>query len=830
MVHSLRKYLSNRGSALFMVVSTMTALMIACLAMYFSVMSSRQTTFATFFQHQSYQSAISLNDMVLAGLMDGSLAGGSADLLSTLNGMNVGETITTGANGFSSFDATLTGADIEQMGAYSMDITRLPNETVNGKDNMTFDIATTTINNGISETVHTYVHVEMSAEEIPNGDNIFAATGYVPNDAYLDAGYFMTDVFFDTEYTYVSLYNNASRFAGDLRTGGNLIITKQLEPLKETDKIGDIEAKGTFRPVTWGIRQNLVRQASGALKFCAGSKMLIGGDLIFGDNSGICVTNAKGENTTTGTMDVYVLGNLDLGGNTCSFNGVNLYVSGDIINGGQLKDAKNVYVGGTDSSLYKTYTPKSWNSTAPGMTYEEAKRELNRETYSKTYRKWVINGEDPSKSDYIPQLNSAAPEYNPISIKLNNGNGYVNGVDGMKTVFTIAYGDNPALHPDADVVCKAGVIEEVVGNFTGNMAPLTVVLDTGNDEDNILTLRVSGYLADDGKTDGGNVFKWFRECNTGCTVLVKGKGTVVIDIPDGVVYQDCDRQHFIHESWLTLLGCTETDGTLCPSKDANNNPCMSMSCSVCSHLREYDWTGDVQDSSGTWGSKTTHVYNSIPLQKNTALIAKKYIHSSCHADDDCTYSLVDAKDKNNHKIECTKHPGTYKKTVMCGEHGKTSMPNFCPECDKYNKEKADELVAGTHDAGVCNNRLEKTKVINSGIVLPGGILPKTDIFLVSSSESADIRLANDLNDHAIMQNGFYGFIYAPYMTFKAEGGSGLGGNRLCGGMIVSDYAINDFYAFTNLYPSKMPDDLMGESSEVMEGFTDKSWKISLGSY
>ncbi len=29
MAHSLRKYLSNRGSALFMVISTMTALMIA---------------------------------------------------------------------------------------------------------------------------------------------------------------------------------------------------------------------------------------------------------------------------------------------------------------------------------------------------------------------------------------------------------------------------------------------------------------------------------------------------------------------------------------------------------------------------------------------------------------------------------------------------------------------------------------------------------------------------------------------------------------------------------------------------------------------------------
>ena len=84
MAHSLRKYLSNRGSALFMVISTMTALMIACMAMYFSVLSSRTTQFATFFREQSYQSALSLNDMVLAGLMDGTLTSGDADLLTTL--------------------------------------------------------------------------------------------------------------------------------------------------------------------------------------------------------------------------------------------------------------------------------------------------------------------------------------------------------------------------------------------------------------------------------------------------------------------------------------------------------------------------------------------------------------------------------------------------------------------------------------------------------------------------------------------------------------------------------------------------------------------------
>ena len=72
MRHTLRKYLSNRGSALFMVLSTMTALLISCTAMYFSVVSSRSTQYAVFYQQQSYQSATSLADAVMASIVSGS--------------------------------------------------------------------------------------------------------------------------------------------------------------------------------------------------------------------------------------------------------------------------------------------------------------------------------------------------------------------------------------------------------------------------------------------------------------------------------------------------------------------------------------------------------------------------------------------------------------------------------------------------------------------------------------------------------------------------------------------------------------------------------------
>lgn len=828
MAHSLRKYLSNRGSALFMVISTMTALMIACMAMYFSVISARTTQFATFFREQSYQSAVSLNDMVLAGLMDGTLTSGDKDLLSTLAGMNEGETITTGANGFSSFDSTLTGSDIAQMGAYSMDITRLPNEMVNGKDNMTFDIATTTINNGVADTVHTYIHVEMADEDIPNGDNIFTATGYVPNDAFLDAGKFMTDVFFDTEYTYISLYGNACVFAGALNTGGSLILHQSLTPLTDGTNLGGTatSVSGILRPVTWSIRGDFKIDFNGQLEFMSGSKIFVGGDLNFPNGGGFKIINSDGTENNSGSIDVYVLGDLNMGSCGLGLKNVNMHVQGNV-SSGQVGTAKNIYINGNDNSTEHTDAwspvthPKWSESTIPAgdLTFEAARTELNRTTYSKTYRKWVINGEDSTKNDYHDGISTK-----DITIKVNSSHNYTNNVEGLSTVFTIAHhnaasADTIAAAPDTGAVCVASTknskassatIKEVIGDcngldeISGVKTMNTIVLDTGEDEDNMLILRVSGYMTD---SNGNNVFKWFPTgINSGCTVLVKGKGIVIIDIPEGVVYQDCDRQQFMHYSWFTLLGGVENDVT-----------------------------ADVQTKDGTTINKTVHVYDSTKIQDGSAAEAVKYIHTKCTKGDGCSYSTESVKDSSGKVVKCTKHPKQDMLKVKCSVsgHETTSIPNFCPECDKFNAERVDKLIKKTYDFGVCANRLDETKVDLSKC--PDGILPNTDIFLVSCAESAEIRLSGSaydpLNPYAsIIQNGFYGFIYAPYMTFKAEGSSGLGANRFCGGLIVSDYAIDDHYAFTNMYPSKMPNDLMGDSSDILDGMTDKSWKINLGGY
>lgn len=828
MAHSLRKYLSNRGSALFMVISTMTALMIACMAMYFSVISARTTQFATFFREQSYQSAVSLNDMVLAGLMDGTLTSGDKDLLSTLSDMKEGETITTGASGFSSFDSTLSGSDIAQMGAYSMDITRLPNEVVNGKDNMTFDIATTTINNGVADTVHTYFHVAIGGEKLPDGNKIFAATGYVPNETYLDNGWFLTDVFSDTEITYLGLYGQGTTFAGDFSTGGSLVVSAN--GYKQMNGSSDYGSDKGKSPVVWAIRGDYTNNSTTPLQLPYGSKLYIGRDLVI-NNIGI-----DGLNTgkSSKPVDIYVLGDMYVTGNP-DFKNVNLHVAGNIYGStsSKIKLYNKLYVNGKCEVTPNSGAPEKWGSIAGDLTVEEAKKELNRSTYTRGYRKWVINDGDPakglddSKTDYIPQLDNRPGHnsaYTEITVHLNNTMSYhaASDTEAMQTVYTIAYPDSDSakaatpedIAKNRIAICKAGVVKEVVGAFNGYAASgvnPTIILDTGDDEDNVLTLRVNGYL----ERDGQKIFKWFPQQSFGSNLLIKGKGIVVIDVPEGVIYEDVSYQLTMDYNWFTFLGG-----------------------------KEVAWSSYVTDKNGAGSTATGTGYNCEAAKNSTK--ASNVIHSGCRKGDGCSYTKYNVKNPDGSDKMCETHPDEHIIGIKCATHGNTSFEECCEKCDEYGAEQAKKLVNNTHDVGVCSNRFDEpsyNSLKDSGCTGK----PRINYFLVCSDESSEIRLCYHEplsllttskltlsgGSDSISGNEFYGFIYAPFMTFKAqsgETGSGSSEFRFVGGLIVSDYAISDWRAFAIMYPEKMPNELMGESSEYARNRTDKSWKISMGGY
>ena len=110
------------------------------------------------------------------------------------------------------------------------------------------------------------------------------------------------------------------------------------------------------------------------------------------------------------------------------------------------------------------------------------------------------------------------------------------------------------------------------------------------------------------------------------------------------------------------------------------------------------------------------------------------------------------------------------------------------------------------------------------------IYPTVNIFLVSCDESANIRLSVMEDGSSVIQNSFFGYIYAPYMTFNAyRANQGGGMVRLLGGMTVSDYIIDDSMSMIACWPEKMPEDLMSDDCKKnkLDGLAGRGWKISV---
>lgn len=771
----LRKYVNNRGSALFMVISTMTALMISCMAMYFSVVSSRSTQYAIFNQQQSRQVSMSINDAVVAAMNDGKI-----DLGDAIAKLEVGEKLTTGGNGFSEFEADGTREADNDLGAYRMEITRLPDETVNGVVKKVYDMVVTSSVNGANNVYHNIIYYEESAKDNPPAPTqVFAATGYVPNDVFLDGGRFITDVFFDNEMTVVNAYGGKNmELWGNLSTGGSLTVHGYLIPNKK-------------RTLTFAIRNTYTANFNQPVGFAPSpyekSTVLIGGNCVLNENNGFSNAN------------VYILGDLIIRGNP-DLDTSNYFVDGDVIvesrqtawgSMGFWVNLKNVYAngivdasnnsggginGGLAGSLTngKGKTAKSWNQKINGTNYlnvSEMIDLLEEKTATNQYYKWVINDYAPTKDKYVKELDESRPS-TVVKKKIHFSQDYTNPIP----VVELKYSNSE----------KGCIIEDVTcdkGNTAFN--DIALIIDTGEDEDNVYTIRVKPNRDFDG--DGTNeTFSWYpfytQDSSTVMSILVKGRGSVVVDVPKGVTYQDLSFQKFMHYGWYVLGGGTEFDGP--------------------------------------YG----HIYKQGSIDNSNADVnLEQFIHKDCKAGDGCSYTEGES---TNVCSSC----GGKKKTVKCSIHG--SLNEFCPACqpDKKNNhvgECVNHVGRKEIDQYLASHAALKSRLMGSDGKL---IYPTTNIFLVSCDESANIRLSLMQSGETIIQNSFFGYVYAPYMTFKAYGNNSGGGMvRLMGGMTVSDYIIDDSMSMIACWPEKMPTDLMSDECKQnkLDGVAGKGWKISL---
>lgn len=827
MAHLLRKYTSNRGSALFMVISTMTALIISCMAMYFSMVSSRSAQYAVFNKMQANQTATSISKIVVSALSDK-----NHDMYKRAQELGKGESITTSANGFKSLDPSkATGEDESQLGAYSVTITCTD---VAADGTRTIDVMVVSSVGGNRDAVHMALTTGTVSVDDTTGTGdgsggdaeLFAATGYVPNDAYINGGYYLTDVFYDTQYTYMNTFGGSgeNRIGQNLYTGGDLMLGTDAMSVVHSASSGIAAADvNKIGPVTWAIRGNFYPSLNSDMGLRGGSQILVGGNFEHkGNGNNLFYIKNDGYADAASLPDhicIYVNGdfnydNQDIKSNTWVF--VNGNVTGG---GGNGQGNVRIFVTGTPeeraakTSSFRTSLPiEEWPKSgtfAAGLTYNEAMKLLGEKTQTIAYYKWDIS------------KNTQSADTQHIDIRLNASNQSWTDDKGTtyepyESTYVIAYDNNADSAKyikghggnENGVIGKSFVIDSVWTHGDNNNGQ-TIIIDTGDDPNNIMTIKLSDVT-------GNGEFSWFMEReekwisywppeveygdgktptgminNNVRLVLLKGRGTVLIDVPKGLTYQDSGYQLTGHVGWYLI------EGGKIETKNLNGKDHITFSGI---------------DPQGKYSEKI------VP-----------YIHKTCEDGDGCTFSTSDSTTK------CSVCSGTLTK-VKCAIHG--DVNSYCHTCHPENAARTDW----------CKNHVDNLKFKSLYNSLSGEnkaavtdksgdiIYPTTNFMYVSCDESAEMYFSQTTDGRDITNNTLFGFIYAPYMSYLASSTTQAGGLcKLCGGLTVGDYDIRAIYSFIGCYPDKMPNELAGMAGggSIAGGKlagTTKTWKVVIGGY
>lgn len=843
MKHALRKYISPCGSALFMVVSTMAALIVLVTAMYMSVLSSRQVQYATFDQEQAYVSSSTMADAVVAMISQADENSSNETHKAAANLVNkiadsktfkVGDTV-------QSTVTDLTASSGGLLDSFDVIITRLDDETINNKGFYVYDISVSAEKNGVMETTHTLLRTPKGGEPKPiRINNLFTATGYLPNDVIINSGTYNYRLFFDNEFVKFgqiegSTYDKgALEFNCPVTCAGSLELSHDSATPVETDKpefwvVGN-NLTVLERPYTFDLGGNAT---AGDLETCEErGRLLVGGDFDCTEASLGFMTGAENKPT-----DLYVLGNCTLGGGMVNLHG-NLYIGGNLIIDETAKDKwynidGKIYLNGqiicepgVDKSragfgggLSITYDENGkWTSSNKilkwtetnvpenGYTAEKALSVIDEKIGKSSYPKWKISG-----ADDVVDINFCGYYTNKMEDQYN---GFKNDLieNAIAKCFPTYSDAVQAYEPCFVKTISSSCTIQHIYNYGENSGVPTIIFDTGEAGNNLI-INIKGNR----DTDGDGIEETFSWRPTQRKPMVDNKGDwdasndtpVIANAITGEIdwIETYDREGSANQINIITIG----DGNLILNVgeyekfDKDGNLEYKRSYVYESTFQEffghYAWFmayGGSYDPAGK-STTTNGVTTTLPFFTRGSWVSTSTAENSIHHADGCT---------------------------TC-EYEEVTIKENGEDVTGYKCKTHNCIIKGTieEDTCYCDGRVEKGKYSGKYEYDGKEQLPNVNIFLVSSSESADIRLATP-GDTNPMNNVFFGYVYAPYMTYvdMAQGG----GLKSVGGLIVSDYIMAGTYSYVFALPDQNIDEIKGDGIDGIDYFmppSKRAWRV-----
>lgn len=724
MKRALLRLKSGRGSVLFFIIAVMSVMIVLASAVYYSAVSARKQVEIRYGDEQSYQSAISLNDIVTEYLNTKT----EDAFVDAILALAPGSSLTTQGTGTDSFAKLAEG-----LGDYKVTVTKISGDS--GDEKQTVKIETEVIVNGESSTVTSVGEFTLVSKPY-SFDRFFTSTGYAPNDVVMSGMTVTSTMYLDNEYSQIGSLqsgNSGINIKAEVISAGTLAVNNA--PINANgDKTFDITA-GNNLIMTYNGGQGAMNLNGGRIR--VGGNLIQGTSFNYKNDTDVYVVGdfISGRPSDDSNCEIYVNGDAAFFGNE-TYKG-KVYVNGDVyidkeVNTGDkfpggITIGGNVYLcsgssyfgaqktwiksHGIDDSRIKDYSDASIRFEAKNGENDSAynalranmdkARSLAGGTAAYTYI-W------PSDSLICESLQNVKDKINekvgnPEYTNWNMTKKFIND-DGTYTVDPINYEFDNATEPAAQDARFAGtgsnknqliVSAEKFGQYVimgdvritnGDWNGYNIVFDTtmpdGKDIDMYVYLPANclmektgenSYKFSNKETDKSkfNCFRWNNQpegqfAGRFC-VLTKGKGSVIFIIADGITYFAQQRLFMGHYNLLkeVLPDAINADGTV------NTN--------------------DKFTNAETITAKMTSIMRSTDANAKLHTVFKK---------------------------------------------------------DVVNKYK---------DSGGLHNNL----------------------FMVAINKNSDVNFD-------MPYNTFCGYIYAPYMTFGA-GKSGEGNFAMLGGLIVSDY-------------------------------------------
>ena len=724
MKRALLRLKSGRGSVLFFIIAVMSVMIVLASAVYYSAVSARKQVEIRYGDEQSYQSAISLNDIVTEYLNTKT----EDAFVDAILALAPGSSLTTQGTGTDSFAKLAEG-----LGDYKVTVTKISGDSSDEKQ--TVKIETEVIVNGESSTVTSVGEFTLVSKPY-SFDRFFTSTGYAPNDVVMSGMTITSTMYLDNEYSQIGSSqsgNSGINIKAEVISAGTLSLNNA--PINaDGDKTFDITA-GNNLIMTYNGGQGAMNLNGGRIR--VGGNLIQGTSFNYKNDTDVYVVGdfISGRPSDDSNCEIYVNGDAAFFGNE-TYKG-KVYVNGDVyidkeVNTGDkfpggITIGGNVYLcsgssyfgaqktwiksHGIDDSRIKDYSDASIRFEAKNGENDSAynalranmdkARSLAGGTAAYTYI-W------PSDSLICESLQNVKDKINekvgnPEYTNWNMTKKFIND-DGTYTVDPINYEFDNATDPAARDSRFAGtgsnknqliVSAEKFGQYVimgdvritnGDWNGYNIVFDTtmpdGKDIDMYVYLPANclmektgenSYKFSNKETDKSkfNCFRWNNQpegqfAGRFC-VLTKGKGSVIFIIADGITYFAQQRLFMGHYNLLkeVLPDAINADGTV------NTN--------------------DKFTNAETITAKMTSIMRSTDANAKLHTVFKK---------------------------------------------------------DVVNKYK---------DSGGLHNNL----------------------FMVAINKNSDVNFD-------MPYNTFCGYIYAPYMTFGA-GKSGEGNFAMLGGLIVSDY-------------------------------------------